>query len=221
MHFLRSLGLAILLAITCAAVAQNSGHSVSRDSPPIWEPPTLDFPETGPEPTVPRMMITSLQLANMKIILEETTLENVRATLGVDTGHSGDASNAVEWLCLYGTDADGRWALWLESSEMGGGRVDGFALRRLDDDANVDRRCRMLRTEDGFLLPISLRLGMTATQVRRLLGKPTLRYRNTVIFDHGHQETIRNEPFTVSNTVAVALRGGVVWAIQVWKGTSD
>ncbi len=77
------------------------------------------------------MMITSLQLANMKIILEETTLENVRATLGVDTGHSGDASNAVEWLCLYGTDADGRWALWLESSEMGGGESPWLRITKV------------------------------------------------------------------------------------------
>ena len=222
MHFLRYLLLAILFAITCTAVAQNSGDSVGRNAPPIWEPPTLDFPETSPDPTIPKMMITSLRLANMKIILEETTLENVKTRLGGDAGHSGDASNAVEWLCFYGTDPDGRWALWLESSEMGGGRVDGFALQRLDDDANVDRRCRMLRTEDGgFRLPIALRLGMTETQVRSLLGKPTLRYRNTVTFDHGHEEIIRNEPFTVSNGVSVGIRGGVVWAIQVWKDTSN
>lgn len=222
MHFLRYLLLAILFAITCTAVAQNSGDSVGRNAPPIWEPPTLDFPETSPEPTIPKMMITSLRLANMKIILEETTLENVKTRLGGDAGHSGDASNAVEWLCFCGTDPDGRWALWLESSEMGGGRVDGFALQRRDADANVDRRCRMLRTEDGgFRLPIALRLGMTETQVRSLLGKPTLRYRNTVTFDHGHEEIIRNEPFTVSNGVSVGIRGGVVWAIQVWKDTSN
>lgn len=100
--------------------------------------------------------------------------------------------------------------------------VDGFAVQRLDNDAEADRRCRMLRKDDGgFGLPIPIHLGMTEMQVRTLLGEPTLRYRNTVMFDHGQQETIRNELFTVSNTVAVAVRGGMVWVIQVWKDTSN
>lgn len=217
----RSFVLAIVFAITCTAVAQNE-RSLGRDVSQIWQPPTMDFPDAGPEPTVPKMMITSLRLAKMEIILEETTLDTVKARFGGDMGQSGDASEALQWLCFYGTDPNGRWALWLESSEMGGGSVDGFALQRLDNDAKVDRRCRMLRKDEGgFGLPIPIRLGMTEMEVRNLLGEPTLRYRNTVMFDHGHQETIRNEPFTVSNTVAVAIRGGIVWAIQVWKGTSN
>ena len=58
-------------------------------------------------------------------------------------------------------------------------------------------------------------------QVRKILGRPTVRYSNTLIFDHEHKETIRNVPYFVSNTVAVALRGGVVWAIQVSKDTEN
>ncbi|MGD0696810.1 MAG: hypothetical protein ABSB82_18500 [Terriglobia bacterium] len=75
--------------------------------------------------------------------------------------------------------------------------------------------------EGGIELPIALRLDLTEMQVRKILGKPTVRYRSTLIFDHEHQETIRNEPATVSNTVAVALRDGVVWAIQVWKDSTS
>jgi hypothetical protein len=222
MLIFRRLALAVLFAFTSIAVAQNEGNALGRDVPLIWEPPTLDFPETAPESTVPKIMIASFHLANMEITLEETTLDSVKTHLGADMGQRGDASEALQWLCFNGTDANGLWALWLESDEMGGGSVDGFALQRLDNDARVDRRCRMLRKGYGaFGLPIPLRLGMTEMQVRHLLGKPTLRYRNTMMFDHDHQETIHNEPFTVSNTVAVGVRRGVVWAIQVWKVTSN
>ena len=99
-QFLRYLVLAILFVSTCAAVAQNSGDSVGRNAPTIWEPPTLDFPDTAPEPTIPKLMISSLRLANMKIILEETELEDVETGLGGESGQSGDASNFVQWLCF-------------------------------------------------------------------------------------------------------------------------
>lgn len=64
------------------------------------------------------------------------------------------------------------------------------------------------KDEGGFEFPIPIRLGMTGNEARNLLGEPTLKYRSTVMFDHAHQETIRNEPFTVSNTVALAVRDG-------------
>jgi hypothetical protein len=213
---------AVLFIITCAATAQNVGGSPGSVSPLIWEPPTLEFPDKLPRPTVPKVMITTVRLGNVQIALEETTLNDAQTRLGGDMGQKGDASEALEWLCFYGTDTNGQWALWLESSEMGGATVDGFALQRLNRDAKADRRCRMLRQNDGRVeLPVPLRLGMSEAQVRNLLGKPTAKYRNTVMFDHEDQETVRSEPFTTSNTVAVALRGGVVWAIQVWKTTSN
>ncbi len=76
-------------------------------------------------------------------------------------------------------------------------------------------------SEGGIELPIGLRLGQTEMQVRKILGGPAVRYRTTLIFYHEHEETIRNVPFTVSNVVAVALRGGVVWAIEVSKDTES
>ena len=214
--------IAVLFVITCVAAAQKASDSPSQAGLLIWEPPTLEFPDTLPRATIPQVMIATVRVANMPIVLEETALNDVQTRLRADMGHRGDASEALGWLCFYGTDANGRWALWLESSEMGGGTVDGFALQRLDRDAKPDRRCRMVRKDDGGVeLPIPLRLGLTETQVRKFLGRPTVRHHSTVIFDHEHEETIHNEPFTASNTVAIALGSGVVWAIQVWKTTSN
>jgi len=218
MLFSRYLVLAIFFAIPCIVVAQNKSGSLAHDIPTIWEPPSLDFPEpiVSKIPTVSKTMMTSFRLADMHIILGETTLDSVKARLGRDIGQNDDET--LHWLCFYGSDTNGHWGLWLEGSALGDGRVDGFALERVGNDAQFDSRCQMLRQEDGgFKLPIPLRLDMTEMQVRNLLGEPTLRYgRNILIFDHGHQEIVRNEPFTVSNSVAVGYQGGVVWAVQVW-----
>ena len=64
-------------------------------------------------------------------------------------------------------------------------------------------------------------IGLTESEVRGILGTPTAEHHNTLVFDHKHQETIHNEPFSAWNTVAVELRSGVVWSIQVWKTTSN
>jgi hypothetical protein len=204
------IGIAILL-VTAAAFAQSDRI--------IWQPPTLDLPDTLPHATISKEIITKLRVAKMQVILEETPLKEVHKGLGGTIGSRGDASEALQWLCFHGSDAKGRWALWLESSEMGGGTVDGFTWQRIAEKATLDRRCRTQAVE--IELPIQIAIGLTESEVRGTLGTPTAKHRNTLIFDHEHQETIRNEPFTASNAVYVELRGGVVWAVQVWKATSN
>jgi hypothetical protein len=121
-----------LLLATAAAFAQSDRI--------IWQPPTLHLPDTLPHATVPKEIITSLRVARMQVILEETPLKDVQKTLGGTIASRGDASEALQWLCFHGSDSKGRWALWLESSEMGGGHVDGFAWQRIAEKATLDRR---------------------------------------------------------------------------------
>jgi hypothetical protein len=202
----------ISILLTVAAASAQSDRT-------IWQPPTLNLPDTLPPATVSKEMITKLRVAKMQVILEETPLSDVQKNLGGTIGASGDASEALEWLCFQGSDAKGRWALWLESDEMGGGNVDGFAWQRIAEKASLDPRCRTQAIE--IELPIHLAIGLPESEVRGILGKPTAEHRNTLIFEHEHQETIRNEPFTASNTVYVQLGSGVVWSVQVWKTTSN
>jgi hypothetical protein len=205
--------IAVLLAATAAAFAQSDGI--------VWQPPplTLDLPDALPHATISKQMITKLRVAKKQVILEETPLNDVQKYLGGTIGQRGDASEALQWLCFHGADAKGRWVLWLESDEMGGGNVDGFAWQRIAEKATLDRRCRTQAVE--IELPIQIALGLTEPEVRGKLGTPTAKHRNTLIFVHEHQETIRNEPFTASNTVYVELRSGVVWTVQVWRITSN
>jgi hypothetical protein len=202
----------ICILLTIAAAFAQSDRT-------IWQPPTLDLPDTLPHATVAKEMITKLRVSKMQIILEETPLSDVQKNLGGTIGASGDASESLQWLCFHGSDAKGRWALWLESDEMGGGNVDGFAWQRIAEKATIDRRCQAQPIE--IELPIQLAIGLPESEVHRILGTPTSERRNTLVFDHEHQETIRNEPFTASNTVYVVLCNGVVSSVQVWKSTSN
>jgi hypothetical protein len=205
------LGIVLVFAAAGAASAQTDNL--------IWQPPTLDFPDTLPRATISKEMIARLRVAKLEITLEQTPLIEVQKKLGGTIGRRGDAGEALQWLCFHGANSKGRWALWLENSEMGGGSVNGFALQRIARNATVDSRCL---TQDVKLdLPVGLGIGLTETQVRRILGKPTAVYHHTLIYNYEHEETIRNEPFTASNTVAASFRGRVVWAIQVWKSTSN
>jgi hypothetical protein len=165
-------------------------------------------------------MIARLGVGVVHIALEETRLTTIQIQLGGVIGHRGDASEALEWLCYQGTGSGGRWALWLENSELGGGRVDGFTLEHLDQEAAL--HCQTLRgSGNQVALPIALAPGMAEDQIPAVLGRPTAKFRTPGFFVQEHKETIKSRPFTSSNTVAISARGGVVWAIQVWKNTES
>ena len=199
--------LVVLLAASLTALAQSS---------PIWEPPNLRIPDALPRATASKELITTLRVAGIRIDLETTALRRVQEELGGEMGDSGDAGESLEWLCLHGSDANGKWALWLESDvELYRGDINKFAVQRIDRNAKMDPRCRSIVGD--IELPGGLRLGLTETQVRKILGKPTARYGSTLLFDHEHEESLHNETVTVENTVCVTLRRGVVSSIEVWK----
>src|SRR5205823_2702225 len=137
-------------------------------------------------------------------------------------GHSGDAGNYLEWLCLHGTDGTGQWVLWLEGGEIHGGTVGGFQWRSVSATAGFDKRCSLLSKANGEItLPVSLRLGTTESEVLRTLGKPTLRQGDKLLFVHEHNETIQGEPYTSTNALSIIIRHGVVWAMETWKTTAS
>jgi hypothetical protein len=167
-------------------------------------------------------MIGALRVANMPIILEETNVEDAQKRFGGTIGDSGDAGDALGWLCLHGSSKDGPWILWLTSSEIDGPTIGGFQWRRMSLHETPDRRCsRLPEDKGGIELPIQLHLGMTEADVQKVLGRPTVMRGETLFFCHEHQNVIRNENYTVSNGVAIVFRDGVVRAIEAAKTTSD
>jgi hypothetical protein len=163
-----------------------------------------------------------LQLPGLRIFLDSTQLTAVQRRLGGTIGSRGDAGDALHWLCFHGTDGKGGWLLWLESGEINGGAVGGFRWQRAGRTARFDARCRALPDgRRGVELPITLQLGIGEAGALHTLGSPTKRLGGTLLYLHEHEETIHGEPYTATNTLAVLLRGGVVWAIEAWKSTSS
>ncbi len=212
------LRMALVLAVTYTGRTQIAKEAPT-DADFKWQPPVIQAPIPLPPSTL-KEMVTTLRVSKILVVLEETKMADVKKRLGGSFGRRGDAASYVEWLCYYGANADGRWVLWLESSETVAGTVDGFILQRLDSDARMDGRCGNLQA-GGVELPIALKLGITETRARKILGPPTLKFRGTLVFHHEHTEIFHNQPHTASNTVYLVLRRGVVWAIRADKDTTS
>lgn len=204
-----------LLALFCTVSSFAFAQKVGK---PIWKPPRITSDDALPKATVPRLMVGDLQLADVKVVLEQTELENIKSHFGGEIGHQGDAGDYLSWLCYRGTDEEGPWVLWLMSGEMDAGTVGSFQWRRIPDDANFDNRCPAVTDSSSKVaLPIRLRLGLSETNLLKILGPPTARRGQTLLYVHDHDETANGQQYTVLNTVFVIIRNGAVYAVEVLK----
>ncbi len=214
----------ILLFVSAySACAQTLVPSSEIKGGAIWEPQLLlkFTDDVMPHPSVPKQMIASLRLSGLNIPLEETEMDTLQAKFGGEVGARGDASESLRWLCLHGADEVGPWVLWLESGEIDGPRIGGFLWRRVFGTPVYDTRCGALPDTAKVVLPINLTLGTSRDELLKVLGKPTWQKENIFLYEHEHEETIRGEPFDSWNSVIVAMRNGVVDAIDVTKTTSN
>jgi hypothetical protein len=205
---------ALLCLLTCALPAQTSSNLRNGM---VWKPPRILKSEALPKGTVSRLMVKALRIADLNIELEETSMNQVQKRFGGTFGTQGDAGDSLQWLCLSGLDAAGRFVLWLKSGEMDAGTVGSFQLRRVPNEARFDARCGTLSEADKVKLPLPLYPGMSQSELFEALGQPTVRNGNTLLYVHEHDEKSKRGPFTVLNTVSIVLRDGAVWAIEVLK----
>jgi hypothetical protein len=63
-------------------------------------------------------------------------------------------------------------------------------------------------------LPIRLGIGLTESEVRGSLGTPTAKYRNTLIFDHEHEETVRSQ-LEVCCLLAISREHSMTKAVEM------
>jgi len=211
---MRRVALTVFFLLATWTFAQTAGA-------PIWKP-RLITRDRFPNSTVREVMVSDFDISDLKIVLEKTRLSDIQAKLGADEGHDGEAGDSLYWLCYRGRDADGPWALWLMAGEMDDGTVGRFQWRRIRPSERFDDRCPVLqRTKSKVKLPLTLRLGMPEADLVKMLGRPTRRYGQTLMFVHNHDEILNNQPYTVQNTVTVLIRDGKVSAVEVFKLTSS
>jgi hypothetical protein len=165
-------------------------------------------------------MVTKLRISSAQITLEETNLYQAEKTLGGTTGAKGDAGDALQWLCLHGTDQSGSWALWLESGEIDGGYVGSFQWQRLSNNAQFDARCRALKGAN-IELSLPLQLGVPESHVLNTLGTPSLRRGDQLVYLHEHEGSNKGTQYFASNIVIIRLHNGRVVSIAVSKTTTN
>jgi hypothetical protein len=211
-----------LLSVMCVFSVTAQNPSSPRQKA-IWGPPdVLDFRDVAPKPTAKREIIRSLKVAGFPITLEQTDLERAAKHFGAPIGEEGDGANFAKWICLSGQSSWGEWALWIDSGEISGPKVDGFHLQMIERDTRLDRRCKRLGYGDSVVnLPIPITLGMTEKDVITAWGNPSDRYKNTAEYFHEHSVKIDGEPYAVLNSVRIAYRDGKVWAIVAYHSTQD
>jgi hypothetical protein len=202
-----------VLVMTSSVLAQTNARV-------IWEPPNWDFPQDT-KATVPREMLSTLRISTVAITLEKTRLDKVVHLLGGATGAEGDAGDAVRWLCLHGADGGDPWVLWLESGEINGGYIGSFEWRRLSGDAKIDRRCHALSGIAKPKLSLPLTLGMAEADVLKVLGKPSARRGERLIYLHQREWSVNGVPYDSSNIIILRVHTGEVVSIAVSKTTSS
>jgi hypothetical protein len=116
----------VLLTLTSTVFPQTSRRPNPHSARAVWEPPDWNLPDNL-KATVPGEMLTALRVSGYEIKLEETSFNDVKEHLAGIIGRKGDAGDATEWLCFHGTDAAGRWVLWLENGEIDGGSSAVFS----------------------------------------------------------------------------------------------
>ncbi len=211
----RTLAIAVLCSMSfCLCAQTGSGTS-------IWTPSRIFASDVLPPATIPKVMIAGFRVSDLKIILEETKLDDVRARFGGEIGHDGDAGDSLSWLCYSGSDSKGAWVLWLKSGEMDDGAVGSFQWRRVSAGTKFDERCQALPETNSIKLPVAVALGSSETRMLQVLGNPTIREANKFLYVHEHDLLIRQLPYTMINTVEIEIRSGAIWAIDVLKITSS
>ncbi len=156
--------LALALSGAPAAFAQ------AGTLPPPW-PTFKDEPlPLAADPVRP------LLLGTLRVTLDGTTLSNARQAIGIGASQrQGSGTEALDWLCYTLTDpAAAPQRMWLTSSELSRGRIDGVIASDLaagavatPDCPELPARFRPVRFDDG------LWLGTPSSELRKALGMTT------------------------------------------------
>jgi hypothetical protein len=191
---------------------------------PIWEPPSIGvpfIPETE-HPSGAQELVSEIAIGSFNVVLEKTLLEQVGTHFRAFTGHSGDAGESLDWVCLHGQNRIGQWILWIESGEIHGQTVGGFLLLQRTANDKLDSHCKSVENA-RISLPIPLSLGMSRAQVVAALGPPTSQSGSHLFYYHLNPEAgDAAETLTRVSTLYIRLNGrNEIDALQVWRTTSS
>ena len=201
------------LAAALALAARDAAPAARAEAvaPPPW--PAIESPApAATDPTRP------LLLGPVRLALDATTITGLRDALGAGRPvHQGSGTEALDWLCFTLPEAAPPQRVWMTSSELAGGRVDGVtAVELAPGAAAVDAcpalppRLRPVRFEDG------LWIGSAAADLRKALNLPAKPGRLVATLYHGQSGSL-----DVVGSIALELRNGRVTSLHVAHSTQN
>ncbi len=203
---------ALLAAFAAAAPAVAAAASAPGTAPPPW-PVTQGSPAAAAvDPTRP------LLLGGLRVVLDSTAITNLRSSIGAGViTHQGNGTDSLDWLCYTVSDTAPAQRLWLASSELARGRVDGVTAIDLPAGTPATDACpelpakfKPVRFEDG------LWLGGLSTDVRKSLGMPAKVGSSYATLFHG-----LNGNLDVVGSITLEFRGARTVSLHVAHSTQN
>ena len=195
--------------------------SEAADSDPSLPP---IFPLTvAPTATLKKPPVKSLSLGSLTIELETTELQAVLTKIGIgEIQHRGDASESTYWLCYFIPNSTHQARIWLMSGEINGGTVGSVALKLTKQDETETPSCPALPTNYRPLqLERNIGLENKESDLRKILGKPSLVANNWIHFDSEQKIMLHGQEFTESGILSARFVKGRIEELWVSKTTSN
>lgn len=188
----------VLVFIACLAI------SLKAEASPItntWIDSVSRSGPASPEPWGQVKQVYNVTIGDQPVVLEETPLADLAASLGAAEQNWGEAGEAVTWACLS-RNAE---TLWLYSDgEMGGGAVTGVAID-VRDPAPASANCGIWPADlkvDLGMMGIGLPADVIAANY--LTGQPD---------DYGW--------FRSTNLTDAATPPGKIWQELTFRANAD
>jgi hypothetical protein len=163
-----------------------------------------------------RELIGGILVGELSIVLEQTPMANVASALGGIVHRSGEAGEAMEWLCL----TDQATTLWFYSDgEMGQGLVTAMAIVAGDSDADM-AGCGSVEHLATATWGVPM-IGETGQSVRKLLGLADVNDNGSFGYESVTPSPIGGT-FVKQQDLAYAQdTSGVIIAVAIMQVTSD
>jgi hypothetical protein len=118
--------------------------------------------------------VRPLLMGALRITLDGSSLASTRLAIGAGVSQrQGSGTEALDWICYTIVDGAATQRMWLTSSELSRGRIDGVIAADLAAGSAATVACpelparfRPVRFDDG------LWLGTPSTELRRAIGIP-------------------------------------------------
>jgi hypothetical protein len=167
-------------------------------------------------------VVSSLQLGPLAVLLEETTLGDVKELLGVGRiDRVPGAESGAAWLCYTIEASPGAQRIWVSSNPSHGGFAvfEVSALALTNGDAAPSPACPKLAVDPARLsLDDGIWLGRTTAAVQRIIGGGAKYSGFHLVFEH---ERPVNGGQVVDTRLVLEFREGRVVGLWARKSTRN